>query len=153
MISPCCTYETFRVKNKVLDAEYDICKKCGLPWAVTEEEWIPIHGFNSHEVSTTGKIRRKKGKRTRTDGKVLCYSSKELLQSGRPNGYVSVNLNNGLQKATPLVHKLVAENWVLNPHGYKYVSHITGNVRDNSYLNLKWTRNDTKKIRHIGRLS
>ena len=137
MISPCCTYETFRVKNKSLDLEFNVCRKCGLPWVITEEEWVPVEGFPIYEVSTTGQVRRNRMKVGGRYDRKRCYGPKNLKQTDTTS-YRRVNLNYGGTKYAPQVHKLVAENWVLNPHGYKNVEHITGNIYDNSYLNLKW---------------
>lgn len=143
MISPCCTYETFRVKNKDLDLEFNVCRKCGLPWVVTEEEWASVVGFPLYEVSTIGEVRRSPKKIQMENGRNKCYKAKVLKQADTPNKYKTVCLNAGGAKYTAQVHKLVAETWVLNPHGYKEVDHVTGNLLDNSYLNLKWIKDDT----------
>lgn len=38
-----------------------------------------------------------------------------------------------------LVHMLVAEHFIPNPLGYKYVMHIDGNPKNNNADNLRWT--------------
>ena len=148
MISPCCTYETFRVENNVI--EYDVCKKCGLPWAVTVEEWIPVENYPTYEVSTTGQVRKSKMKIDRKDKKKKCYGARNPKQTDTIT-YKRVNLNVNGVKHSPQVHNIIGENWVLNPHGYKNLEHVSGNIYDNSYLNLKWVKNGKEK-KHSKRL-
>jgi hypothetical protein len=38
----------------------------------------------------------------------------------------------------PYVHRLVAQQFVENPNGYKYVTHIDGDLSNNHEDNLEW---------------
>lgn len=66
-------------------------------------------------------------------------SNKILKQVKRPDGYRRLKLRvNGLPKAY-LVHRLVAEVFIPNPHGYKVVNHLDGVKSNNHVSNLEWT--------------
>ena len=43
-----------------------------------------------------------------------------------------------------MVHMLVAEHFIPNPLGYKYVMHIDGNPKNNKVANLKWTERSVR---------
>ena len=47
--------------------------------------------------------------------------------------------SNGTTKVKYLVHRLVAETYIPNPHNYSEVNHINGDKTDNSVSNLEWT--------------
>ena len=49
-----------------------------------------------------------------------------------------------------LVHRLVAETWIDNPHHYKEVNHINGDKDDNSVENLEWVTHG-QNLRHAYR--
>lgn len=146
MTSKCCNTDTFRVKNKLLNLEYDICNKCGKPWVVTIEEWTPIKGFEDrYEVSTTGIIRSLTRLTDEFTGRRRVLPQRELKYTDTAKGYYNVKLSYTYGVSSPQVHRVVAENWIPNPHNYKYVTHISGNKHDNSYLNLKWTDHAERK--------
>ena len=56
----------------------------------------------------------------------------------RVNVYVHVRFMNGAKSPTKYVHKLVAETWVANPHGYNEVDHVVGDAANNHSINLLW---------------
>lgn len=48
--------------------------------------------------------------------------------------------------STVPVHKVVAELYVPNPNGYKFVLHKDGNRQNNSYTNLVWVPDSEKGV-------
>ena len=79
--------------------------------------WKPIENFeNLYEVNDDGQVRGLKR------GKLL------KPQPNRKTGYLQVMLWNNSTVKLHYVHRLVAQAFVENPHGYKYVSHIDGDL-------------------------
>jgi len=114
-----------------------------------KEEWKSVVGWEGlYEVSNTGKVRSvervvvdknfsKQGKefeRKRT------FKSVELKQADTwNNSYCSVGLYNNQKRKRFLVHRLVAEAFLDNPHNLPLVDHIDGNPANNCVFNLRWS--------------
>lgn len=54
------------------------------------------------------------------------------------NGYVRVNLFKNGKGKHHLVHRLVADAFIPNPHNYEFVNHKDGNKQNNDISNLEW---------------
>lgn len=86
-----------------------------------DEVYKEIRNHPSYEVSNLGNIRRKK--------------SRLIVTPSVVSGYLRVSLDG--EKL--YVHKIVAETFIPNPKGKKFVTHKDGNTLLNSYENLVWT--------------
>lgn len=87
-----------------------------------KEVWKAIKDFDNYEVSNTGKVRNK------DTGNVL---KPWIINSG----YKQV----GIPKQSGLVHRLVAEAFILNKDTSKnVVNHIDNNKLNNTVDNLEW---------------
>ena len=89
------------------------------------EIWLPAFGFeNSHEVSNMGNIR-----------------SYQRMQNVKfypdARGYSRFKINS----TTIKVHRLVAQTFIQNIEGKKYVNHKNGIKTDNRADNLEWVTN------------
>lgn len=73
------------------------------------------------------------------NGEVWSYRRNKILRHRRNNtGYAQVGLSkNGKQKLF-LVHRLIAETFVLNPNNYKLVEFIDKNSANLRADNLRW---------------
>lgn len=96
--------------------------------------WKKIEN-HSYSVSRTGKIRNDR------TGKIL-----------KPNvtcGYEQVRLYENYKISYQLVHRLVAEAFIENPHAKPEVNHKDGDKRNNNVDNLEWaTRSENQKHRY-----
>jgi hypothetical protein len=98
------------------------------------ELWKDVMGFEGlYKISTNGRlvsILHKKPRyiRARRVRQVLKYWLRD--KDGK--------------KHRKAVHLLVAEHFVPNPLGYKYVMHIDGNPQNNNVDNLRWTERFVK---------
>ncbi|WP_457644626.1 HNH endonuclease [Persephonella sp.] len=67
------------------------------------------------------------------------YKKKRLKGYKDKKGYIKVHLSEGKKHKVFFVHRLVAEYFVPNPDGYRYVKHLDGNRENNRADNLRWT--------------
>ena len=84
-------------------------------------KWVKINDFI--EVSNFGEVK--------SHGKII----KGEITSG---GYCRVHISHKGVQYKFLVHRLVAEAFILNPKRLPEVNHIDGNKQNNSVDNLEW---------------
>ena len=93
-----------------------------------EKIWRDVVGYEEYyQVSSLGEIRNK------NTGKILS-------QYKGNTGYMCLRLGkcNYKSKKLYLVHRLVAEAFLPNPHGFHYVSHKDETKTNNCAENLEW---------------
>lgn len=94
------------------------------------EQWKAIEGYGGeYIVSTLGRVVAMP-----TDRRAM----PKVLSQKTDNGYKRVTLSkNGKARMFP-VHRLVAEAFIPNVHGYPQVNHIDEDKGNNSVDNLEW---------------
>lgn len=107
----------------------------------TENEiWCDVNGYEGlYRVSNFGRVlslprtvRQGKYGNVRTVGGTI------LSSTDNGNGYLIVGLTDGRRRKNFYVHRLVAEHFVSNRTGGKYVNHKDYNTRNNKPENLEW---------------
>ena len=104
-------------------------------------QWKPIKGYDGmYEVSDSGEVRsldrtRSANIRHVTEMKI---KGKILKQNTKRNGYKTVDLCKDNKPKTILVHRIVAETFIPNPNGYRFVNHKDSNRENNKVENLEW---------------
>ena len=91
------------------------------------EEWKAIKGYEGiYEVSNLGRVRSKNG---------------EITPQPNSAGYLRVKLSKNGEKRRFLVHRLVADAFVVNPNPEvnNVVNHLDCDIHNNSAENLEWT--------------
>ena len=68
---------------------------------------------------------------------------KPILQN---SGYCIVNLSKYNKKKTVLIHRLVGEHYLPNPHNKPEIDHIDRNRLNNCILNLRWSSRSENQI-------
>ena len=103
------------------------------------EIWRDVVGYDGrYKVSSKGRVKSIERTVERSDGFFNVVPSKMFALTKDNMGYYTVRLTkNGICKSK-LVHKLVAEAFIDNPMGYKYVNHIDENKTNNKVDNLEW---------------
>lgn len=93
-----------------------------------KEQWKDIKGYEGlYQVSDHGQI--KSFVVDKHDGRIM-------RQKTTVQGYKAVMLNDRRQV---LVHRMVGQAFVPNPHGYKEIDHISNKKFENHAMNLQWT--------------
>lgn len=105
-----------------------------------EQIWKDIPGYkNVYTISTSGKIKSLSRIVSPFGIHDKVIIKEKLLSTQLSNrGYFAVRLTvNGLTK-TKMVHRLLAEAFLLNPLNKLEVNHIDGNKLNNNLDNLEW---------------
>lgn len=90
--------------------------------------------------------------RVSSEGNVFSIRSNKVLKQGKTskasNGsyYFKVDLCKNGKQESALIHRLVAQAFILNPENKPQVNHIDGNKLNNSVENLEWcTREENQQ--------
>lgn len=99
------------------------------------EIWSPVKNReNEYQVSSLGRM--KSLARKSCDGQSI--KEKIMKQADNGQGYLFIRMWKNAKSTHILVHRLVAQNFVMNPHNKPYVNHKNGIKNDNRAENLEW---------------
>lgn len=104
------------------------------------EQWKDVKGYEGiYEVSDHGRVKTKKGKTTHSvrHGERV-WKERFLKQKTDRGGYKRVTLWKEKKPKTCLVHRLVADAFIENPHDEPMVNHKDVNPSNNKVENLEW---------------
>ena len=100
-----------------------------------KELWKAIPEYEGkYEVSNYGRIRSK----TRLDKKGTKQKGKMIQQYLDVSGYFKVKLSNGIKRNSFMVHRLVAQSFLILPYKKYEVHHIDHDKTNNKVQNLMW---------------
>ena len=97
------------------------------------ETYKNIEGYDNYEISDFGNVRNKK------TNKILKHSTATI-------GYYSVGLYKNRKMKTCFIHRLMAENFIPNPHNKPEVDHIDRNPLNNCISNLRWATKSENQL-------
>lgn len=102
------------------------------------EVWKDIEGYEGwYQVSNLGRI--KSLERVTIKGHIK-ESIMSTPMSSKGYAHITLRGKDG-SRSTHRVHRLVAQAFVPNPHGYKIVNHIDCDKSNNEASNLEWCTN------------
>lgn len=106
-----------------------------------KEIWKSHPDISGIEVSSLGRVRT-------LDRMALCGVNRTRLVKGRilkpsndKDGYLIVVTSIYGKKITKKVHRLVAQTFIPNPHGFPMINHKDCNRANNNVENLEWCDN------------
>lgn len=121
-----------------------------------KEQWRFIKGFEyRYSVSTLGRVRAE----TR-----ICFNNRYGYYTLKPKllkpclnnkSYLTVTLAKNGRSFPRLVHRLVAEAFLLNPDNKPQINHIDGDRTNNNVDNLEWcsqSENNLHSYKELGRI-
>ena len=113
------------------------------------ETWKPIADYEGfYEVSDRGNVRSVDRYRTANLKHVTrtFIKGKLLKQNLKGNGYLTVDLAKDNKIRTTLVHRLVANAFIPNPNGLRFVNHKDSNRQNNDISNLEWVTSSENRL-------
>jgi len=102
-----------------------------------------IPGYPEYSVTPDGRVFSHLKPGGNGKGKVLDYSySREFKPQANHKGYLQIQLMSNTPRCkSVLIHRLVAETYIPNPHSYDTVDHIDEDKTNNHISNLRWLPN------------
>ena len=115
------------------------------------EEWRDIRGYEGlYQISNYGRVRSLDRVIMRKDGKPYPIKGKILQPNfNNSSNHYQVLLCNKGDESWKQVHRLVAEAFIPNPHGYDIVHHIDHNPSNNRVENLVWMSKEEHDAIHV----
>lgn len=123
-----------------------------------KEKWLPFpeeEYSNLYEVSNMGKVRRKGGEITRSDGKKRKFKRRLIKQQWagpklQYRKYLTVVVSRKSRVKRYSVHRLIAKAFLGNPPSKNYeVNHIDCDKSNNCSDNLEWLTSSENKFHAV----
>lgn len=99
------------------------------------EVWKQIPGCDEYYISSYGNVK---------------FRSTYITLYETEYGIIKFHVKSNGKYTTRTLSTIVAESFVANPNGYKFVTHIDGDRKNCSATNLRWVDKAPKRQRSIG---
>lgn len=104
------------------------------------EIWKSHPDIPGIEVSTLGRVRTL-DRLVSSEERTQFTKGRILKQYTRKDGYLHVSIKVGGKWTFKKVHRLVAQTFLPNPHGFPMVNHKDCNRKNNNVSNIEWCDN------------
>ena len=118
------------------------------------ETWKDVVGYEGlYQVSNYGNVRSLERKVNQGKyGKKRIVGGSQMTPTNNGNGYLLVFLSNAGQRKRFYIHRLVADHFVDNSCGFKYVNHKDYDTTNNHADNLEWCTQRQNILYSAGRM-
>lgn len=123
---------------------------------ISGEIWSDIQGYEGHyQVSNLGRIKSLDRTVLRTNNSPQPRKGKILKLTNSVKGYFQTQLCRGGKRKTKVLHRIIAETFLIRVKDHNEINHKNGIKNDNRIENLEWsTRSkNMKHAFHIGLIS
>lgn len=106
---------------------------------MNSEIWKPIKGYEGiYEISNKGRVKSLYREVRVSEYSYMVIEEHFLNGKQMKSGYIQVSLSKDGKVKQPLLHRLVAEAYIPNPHNLEAVNHKDENKQNNNVINLEW---------------
>ena len=114
-----------------------------------KEVWADIKGYEGlYQISTFGNVKSLSRSVKHSNGGTKILRERMLkTKINSTTGYKEISLSKDGKQKYHLIHKLIAEAFIDNPHRLPVVNHIDGCKTNNDIFNLEWATY-SENIRH-----
>ena len=106
---------------------------------MNSEKWKPIKGYEGiYEISNKGRVKSLHRKVRMSEYSYMVFEEHFLTGKRTKSGYIQVSLSKEGKVRQFLLHRLVAEAFIPNPHNLEAVNHKDENKQNNNADNLEW---------------
>ena len=102
------------------------------------EIWKDIDGYPDYMVSNMGRVKSLERNVVKGKGGLYKIEEKILKSIKKRDGYLQINLSKDGKQKTHLIHRLVAQAFLLNPNNLVEINHIDEDKTNNRADNLEW---------------
>ena len=102
------------------------------------EIWKDIDGYPDYMVSNMGRVKSLERNVVKGKGGLYKIEEKILKSIKKRDGYLQINLSKDGKQKTHLIHRLVAQAFLLNPNNLVEIKHIDEDKTNNRADNLEW---------------
>lgn len=108
------------------------------------ETWKDIVGYEGlYLISNTGKVLSPTKVIDGGLGRKTLRPETTLRPAPGSHGYLAVSLCKNKKHVSTCIHRILAEAFIPNPHGYRCINHKDGNKLNNDLNNLEWVSHGT----------
>lgn len=114
--------------------------------------FYPVPGHEGRlEISKSGQVKSCTRRVPSRYGSSRLLGSKVLRPFKTNHGYFAIQIRREGKRQNVLVHRMLAEAFIANPHGKPHVNHIDGDKSNNSLSNLEWVTH-AENMKHASRM-
>lgn len=109
--------------------------------------WRDVKGYEGYYIVSKDGIVKRTGGSVKRGNHLLSVPERTLLPLDNGKGYLRIKLTKNNNAKRVMLHRIIAEAWVVNINNKPCVNHIDGNKKNNTIENLEWVT-QIENVRH-----